>query len=607
MSTTDTHTAPGQWPRVLLAGLPTDLLDSAGALEIITSYASCELPAQLAVVSANLDHVHHFRGDTSWQSKPPATHPLRTQTTITPAPELHWLTLLDGAPLVHKAEQLTGEPWPRLSGSDLIHPLLELAADHGWRVGFLGGTSDCHRQLKAALAKDMPTLVISGCWAPERSILADADASAILAADVAATCTNILIVGLGKPRQENWIETYGTRTGAKVLLAFGAVVDFLAGRIQRAPRWAADNGMEWAWRLSLEPRRMARRYLVQGPPAYIHLQRESAPLERPSVPRPLPIHRSVNSSLNNFKGSKGFADVSVIVVTHNNGQDVSELVGSLRSQTRDQSVRVIVCDNESTDDTVETLQKEKDIHLVRANGNLGYSGGINTAYQHVGQCASILVLNPDLTVRPNAVSAMLARLRTPGVGVVAPRILGAEGKVYPSLRREPTILRALGDAVLGRRLSARPRWLSEMDHAAQSYTLAHKIDWATGAALLIRREVADSIGNWNETFFLYSEEIDYCRRIREAGYQIWFEPDAEVQHKGAGSGTSPALATLMSVNRVRYAELHHTRYYAGVYRSTVALAEAVRSYDRYHRNTLSFVVNRKRWVELPQLAKSQPT
>jgi len=605
MSTTDTRPSPGQWPRVLLAGLPTDLLDSAGALEIITNYAASELPAQLAVVSANLDHVHHFRGDAGWHAKPPATQPTLPNTATNGPAELHWLTLLDGAPLVHKAEQLTGEPWPRLSGSDLIHPVLEIAADRGWRVGFLGGTTECHQQLRETLAKDIPKLLISGCWAPERSILSNTTASATLAGVVAAAGTDILVVGLGKPRQEHWIETYGNQTKAKVLLAFGAVVDFLSGRIQRAPTWVADNGMEWAWRLSREPRRLARRYLVQGPPAYIHLQLDSAPIERSSIPGQLPIQQSRNASLDTFKGPAGAADVCVIVVTHNSARDVSDLLTSLRNQTLIQSMRVVVCDNDSTDDTIETIEKERDVQLIRANGNLGYSGGINTAFPHVGECESILVLNPDLTVQPDAVAALLGRLRAPGVGVVVPRILDDDGKVYTSLRREPTILRALGDAALGRHLSARPSWLSETDHASSSYTAAHKIDWATGAALMIRRDVAHDIGRWNELFFLYSEETDYCRRVRDAGYQIWFEPTATVQHKGAGSGTSPSLNTLMAVNRVRYAERHKNRVQAILFRGAVVLAETARSYDPKHRRTLGIVLSRERWGDLPQATRQE--
>ncbi len=100
---------------------------------------------------------------------------------------------------------------------------------------------------------------------------------------------NVLVVCLGKPRQEHWIEQYGPLTGAQVLLAFGAVVDFLSGRIRRAPRWVADHGFEWAWRLGLEPRRLARRYLVRGPVEYLALRRTptTLPGDAPAMSAPV--------------------------------------------------------------------------------------------------------------------------------------------------------------------------------------------------------------------------------------------------------------------------------------------------------------------------------
>jgi N-acetylglucosaminyldiphosphoundecaprenol N-acetyl-beta-D-mannosaminyltransferase len=79
----------------------------------------------------------------------------------------------------------------------------------------------------------------------------------------------ILVVCLGKPRQEEWIAEHGYASGAKVCLAFGAAVDFLAGRVSRAPQWMANYGFEWAWGLVREPRRLDRRYLLQGPKAYL--------------------------------------------------------------------------------------------------------------------------------------------------------------------------------------------------------------------------------------------------------------------------------------------------------------------------------------------------
>jgi exopolysaccharide biosynthesis WecB/TagA/CpsF family protein len=100
---------------------------------------------------------------------------------------------------------------------------------------------------------------------------------------IAGAEVTILIVCLGKPRQEEWIAEHGYASGAKVCLAFGAVVDFLAGRISRAPQWMANHGLEWAWRLLREPRRLSRRYLIQGPKAYLAVQRNSEVLYTSTV------------------------------------------------------------------------------------------------------------------------------------------------------------------------------------------------------------------------------------------------------------------------------------------------------------------------------------
>ena len=77
-----------------------------------------------------------------------------------------------------------------------------------------------------------------------------------------------------------------------------------------------------------------------------------------------------------------------------------------------------------------------------------------------------------------------------------------------------------------------------------AYTHAHPVDWATGAAVLVTAAAADTVGPWDERFFLYSEETDYSRRLRDAGYEVWYEPSATVRHAGAGSGTAPALDAL---------------------------------------------------------------
>jgi exopolysaccharide biosynthesis WecB/TagA/CpsF family protein len=129
------------------------------------------------------------------------------------------------------------------------------------------------------MAEEWPRVRFVGHWTPERDDVSDSLRSRALASEIRASGADILLVCLGKPRQERWINEYGLLTGAGALLAFGAAVDFLAGTVSRAPVWVSQSGGEWAWRLMREPRRLARRYLVDGPPAYLAVRRASRLLQ----------------------------------------------------------------------------------------------------------------------------------------------------------------------------------------------------------------------------------------------------------------------------------------------------------------------------------------
>jgi GT2 family glycosyltransferase len=154
---------------------------------------------------------------------------------------------------------------------------------------------------------------------------------------------------------------------------------------------------------------------------------------------------------------------------------------------------------------------------VSSGGNLGYAGGINIARRYIGVSAAVLVLNPDVRIRPGALATMLRCLENDTIGVVVPRIVDSSGSTYPSLRREPAVLSTLGDSLAGSRLTRRGARFSEVVWNAEHYDYAHTVDWATGAALLIRADVDRAVGDWTEDFFLYSEEVDYLRRVRESG------------------------------------------------------------------------------------------
>ncbi|MEQ4565690.1 WecB/TagA/CpsF family glycosyltransferase [Paenarthrobacter sp. CAP02] len=586
---------------LLLGGAPVELMGFEDALRDIMDRASADGAKPLGVCSANLDHLRHFGAGSRWAG------------TLNPHVPVEWLTLLDGAPLVAQARRLTHRDWPRLAGSDLIGPLLDQAEQRGLRVGFLGGSSAAQALIRERFAVERPSLVVAGWWAPERSVLSDVDASSRLAADIAASRTDILVVGLGKPRQELWIAEYGPLTGARVLLAFGAVVDFLSGRIRRAPAWVSAHGLEWAWRLMLEPTRLAHRYLVDGPGAYLKLRMRSDATPLPAagaVPNaaaafvPADPEHEPSRAPGSFVPVESAADVAVVVVTYNNADDVGPLLAGLRKETAAQSIKVVVADNSPDDRTMLELSRHRDVVAVPTGGNLGYAGGINAAMRIAGAADAYLVLNPDLRVEEGAILAMRRRMAESGAAMVVPVLLDNDGTVYPSLRREPGVLRALGDAVFGSRVQGRPGWLSEMDYDPESYRHAHLVDWATGAALLISGDTARAVGDWDEQFFLYSEETDYCRRVRESGGSMWFEPLARMWHERGGSGSSPQLTALMAVNRVRYASKYFPSARLGAFTAVVLAGELVRMGKPGHREAAFAVGSRRRWEGLPHATRA---
>jgi exopolysaccharide biosynthesis WecB/TagA/CpsF family protein len=582
-------------------------MDFDEALDSIVERAINGGSVPLGVVSANLDHVKHFGHGSRWAEA------LERQSGI------EWLTLLDGAPLVAHARKITQRPWPRLAGSDLIWPVLDAAEAKGLRVGFVGGTPDVHALVREKFTIAHPNLNVAGWWAPERPSLADPVSSQNLADEISDSRTDILIVCLGKPRQELWISEFGHSTGAKVLLAFGAAVDFLAGRVPRAPTVVRNLGMEWAWRLGLEPRRLANRYLVDGPEAYLKLRQRSGPgRTRTVVETPGSVRQRRMQTVQGADASdadiatarpKGFSprfqhtQVAVLVATYNSENDIPALLQSLREETRDQSIKVIVADNSPTPLTLLTLKDQTDVFAFPTGGNRGYAGAINDAISKAGTADSYLVLNPDMQVEPGSILALREKMTSAGAGVVVPLLLDDDGSVYPSLRREPSVSRAIGDALMGSKLPGRPGWLSEMDFDAESYLHSHKVDWATGAALLIRRDVAESVGDWDEEYFLYSEETDFLRRVREAGAEVWFEPRSRMRHYRGGSGSSPALDALMATNRIRYIRKYHQGGYAMAFRAAVVLSALLRAPLSQRRETIATVSRESSWGHLPHATR----
>ncbi len=177
--------------------------------------------------------------------------------------------------------------------------------------------------------------------------------------------------------------------------------------------------------------------------------------------------------------------------------------------------------------------------------NAGYAAAINAASEVAGDKAHLLILNPDLRLAEGAVLRLLDHACRPGVGIALPRNLREDGSLDPTVRREPSLATAWCDGLLGGTLAGR-LGLGEIVADPAVYARAGAVDWATGSALLIAPQARRAAGDWDETFFLYSEEVDYQRRVREAGLKIVFVPEAEVTHAGGHYRADPRLYALLT-------------------------------------------------------------
>jgi N-acetylglucosaminyl-diphospho-decaprenol L-rhamnosyltransferase len=272
--------------------------------------------------------------------------------------------------------------------------------------------------------------------------------------------------------------------------------------------------------------------------------------------------------------------IAAVIVTYNSAAVIAGCLESLHDQGVDLRA-VVVADNNSTDTTLDIVRAATDlpIRCVQLGRNAGYAAAINAgvAALDLADIDAVFVLNPDCRLRPQATARLAARLREPGCGITVPRLINPDGSLQPSLRRRPTVGRAAAEAVLGGTRAGRIGGLGELVTDEGSYATARPAAWATGAAMLVSTRLIADVGDWDESFLLYSEETEYALRAADHGWALWYEPTAEIVHIGGESGTNPMLASLLTVNRVTLFRRRHNLVHAGAYFAAVGLGEGIRA------------------------------
>lgn len=270
--------------------------------------------------------------------------------------------------------------------------------------------------------------------------------------------------------------------------------------------------------------------------------------------------------------------LALIIVTYNSADVLPGLLDSLPDGCAGiDTVEVFVVDNDSRDECVDlALAHPVRPTVISMGRNAGYAAAINAAARCVGHRSNLLILNPDIRLHPGAARALCLRLSDPSVGVAVPQIIAESGDVARSLRREPSMKTAWSDALLGTGLAAR-LGAGEIVDDPQLYARGGPAEWATGAILAISARARLAVGEWDESFFLYSEEVDYLERVRRCGLTVSYVPGARAVHIGGEYHDNPYLSALMTANRIRYFRRHHGVISTALFRLSIIVGEIMRA------------------------------
>jgi N-acetylglucosaminyl-diphospho-decaprenol L-rhamnosyltransferase len=254
-------------------------------------------------------------------------------------------------------------------------------------------------------------------------------------------------------------------------------------------------------------------------------------------------------------------ELSIILVHYRSPEYLFHCLDSLPAGQSGLQSEIVVVDNDSRDDTPARLrQRFPDLRVIENASNVGYARAVNQGIRATGG-EFVLVMNPDCEVRPGALRALVEFLRArPRAAVAGPRIFNPDGSLEYSARAFPDHLTFLFNrySLLSRLFPNNPfsrRYLlTDWDHAS-----VREVDWLSGACLLVRRAAIEAVGEMDEAFFMFNEDVDWCRRMKGAGWGVWYVPDAVVVHHVGASRHKVGARVIYArhLGMIHYFHKHH--------------------------------------------------
>jgi N-acetylglucosaminyl-diphospho-decaprenol L-rhamnosyltransferase len=220
--------------------------------------------------------------------------------------------------------------------------------------------------------------------------------------------------------------------------------------------------------------------------------------------------------------------------------------------------------------------------------NLGFAAANNLGAR--GSDADVLLfLNPDTELACGTLELLVKAIRErPEVGLLAVRQVTSDGRLWPSLHRFPSVRRELAHAFASENWPGVGKRLGERVLDEGRYSRSGPFDWTTGAVLAVRREAFESVGGFDQRFFLFSEETDLCKRVQDAGWAAYVHPGITFVHHAGKDGVQPPRVAQMAYARLQYAKKHFSRPGAAVYHAILVLNHLLRlTVLRFHGATES--------------------